>query len=124
MKDTASLATLEILPAARATATANGTGVDISDYIGRITFSLSADAMGGTTPTGNVKLQESDDDSTYSDITGAAFAEVTDAAAVQEDITLDSRALKQYVRAVQTITGTNPTFDRCLLAKAEKQYPV
>ena len=115
-------ATIEVLAPVRATATANGTGIDMRDYIGKMKFILSSSAGGGTTPTLDVKLQECDTSGgTYTDISGATFTQVTDAADSTEDLGLAIDGVKRYVRAVETITGTSPTFDRALLAIGRKQ---
>ncbi len=92
------------------TATANGTGVDVRDYVGKGIAILDAEAGGGTTPTLDVKLQDSADNSTFTDISGAAFAQLTDAADALEGIAIDFDELDRYVRAVVTITGSTPTF--------------
>ena len=72
----------------------------------------SSAATAGVTPTLNVKIQESDSLATgYTDISGAAFSEVTDAADATEMISLNIDETKQYIRVVGTIGGTStPTF--------------
>src|SRR4051812_876213 len=59
-----------------ATASANGTGVDTQGYTDAVVV-LEVGTVSGTTPTLNVKVQESDDNSTFSDVTGATFTQVT-----------------------------------------------
>ena len=54
------------------TATGNETGVDLQDYEGDITLVLDAEA-GGSGVTYAVKIQDSADNSTFADITDAAF---------------------------------------------------
>lgn len=104
-------------PAAR-TATANGTGVDLTGYINSGGRALKAildnGTTSGTTPTLDVKIQDSDDNSVFADITGATFTQLT-AAGNQE---IHFRTNKRYVRAVATIAGTTPsfTFDVVVLA--------
>ena len=109
---------LELLPAKRATTTANGTGVNVAKYNGLANIILSTDAGGGTTPTLDVTIEESADDVTYAAITGAAFAQVTDAAASFQQITVNLDSSTKFIRAVDTITGTSPTFDRAVIAVA------
>ncbi len=92
------------------TSTATGTGVDISTYQGKIKVTLICGTVGGTSPTNACKLQDSEDDSTYADITGATFTTVT-ASNSNESIALDTRGAGKYVRSVQTIGGTTPTYD-------------
>jgi len=74
---------------------------------------LNASAGTGTTPTLDVKLQHSDDNSTFADVTGAAFAQVTSdsgTAGVQV-LKLNVSDLKRYLRVIGTIAGTSPSFD-------------
>ena len=59
-------------PAAR-TATVTGTGFDVSNYIGNITFSQSVGTVTGTTPTLDGKIQDSADNSSFTDVTGATL---------------------------------------------------
>lgn len=88
-------------------------GVDIRQYDGpaHLIFTSSA-ATAGTAPTLNVKLQHSDViNSGFADVTGAVFAEVTDAADSTQMISVQTAELKRYVRCVGTIGGTStPTF--------------
>lgn len=119
----------QLLEAQTATSTATGTGVDVSGYDRELYVSLSADsASAGTTPTLNVKLQESADDSTYTDITSATFTEVTGTAGTaiapsdaDGTITLNVSDKAKYIRAVATIGGTStPTFEFCVIAFGTK----
>lgn len=102
----------EVLPAVRVTATGNGSAVDLNALAGDIAYTLMSSAGGGTSPTLDVKLQDSADGSTgWADISGATFTQVTDAADSHETIVVDSDAHKRHVRAVKTVSGTSPTFD-------------
>lgn len=96
---------LELLPADVA-ATANGTGVDLQPYASsprEMKAVLSAEAM-GSSQTFDVKLQESDSLSTgYTDITGAAFTQVANAASFQ---TIHFQTNKRYVRAAATASAS------------------
>lgn len=98
----------EVIPCAVRTASVNGTGVDIRDFEERIAFTLMSAAM-TTADTLDVKLQDSADNSTFADITGATFTQVTDAADAHETITIAANAVRRYVRAVGTIAGTSPS---------------
>ena len=104
---------LVLAPAAQRTTTLTGTGIDVLDYEGVALAVLNASAGTGTTPTLDAKLQHSDDDSTYADVTGGAFAQVTDVAGTAGVQVLKANVsdLKRYVRVVGTITGTTPSFD-------------
>jgi hypothetical protein len=99
--------------AARRTSTLTGTGIDVLHYEGVALVVLNASAGTGTTPTLDVKLQHSDDNSTFADVTGAAFTQVTDVggtAGVQV-LKVNVSNLKRYLRVVGTIAGTTPSFD-------------
>lgn len=110
-----------VLAPARKTASENGSAIDLQQYFGDYKVVLSTSAGGGTSPTLDVKLQDSDDASTFADISGAAFTQVTSAAASTQSVDLDANAVKRYIRAVTTITGTSPTFDMALVGVGVKQ---
>ncbi len=99
--------------AARRTTTLTGTAIDVLAYEGVALVLLNASAGTGTNPTLDVKLQHSDDNSTFTDVTSGAFAQVTDAAetAGVKVMKLNVSDLKRYVRVVGTIAGTTPSFD-------------
>jgi len=104
---------LVLAAAARRTSTLTGTGIDVLDYEGVALVVLNASAGTGTSPTLDVKLQHSDDDSTYADVTDGAFTQVTDVAgsAGVQVKRINVSDLKRYVRAIGTIAGTTPSFD-------------
>lgn len=95
-----------LAPAAR-TSSGNGTGIDLADTGPELFAFLNNGTTSGTTPTLDVKLQESSDNSTFTDITGATFTQLT--AAGNEVIRVANRT-KRYVRAATTIAGTSPSF--------------
>jgi len=99
--------------AARRTSTLTGTGIDVLDYEGVALVLLNASAGTGTSPTLDVKLQHSDDDSTYEDVTSGTFTQVTDVAetAGVKVMKLNVSDLKRYLRVIGTIAGTTPSFD-------------
>lgn len=101
-------AVLNLFAAAARTASANGTAVNLSGYAAKrqMLAYLDVGEVSGTSPTLDVKIQESADGSTWADIPGAAFARKT--AVAQE--TLYFATTKKYVRAVATIGGTSPSF--------------
>ena len=112
----------ELLAPARKTASENGAAFDLHDYDGRFIVAFSTSAGGGTTPTLDVKIQDSTDGSTgWADVSGAAFTQVTDAADSTQSLTLDTDAVKVYIRVVTTITGTSPTFDMAVVGVGLKQ---
>lgn len=102
-----------LAPAARRTTTLTGTGIDVLEYEGVALVLLNASAGTGTTPTLDVKIQHSDDDSAYTDVYDGAFTQVTSDAGtagvkVMKIVVSD---LKRYLRVVGTIAGTSPSFD-------------
>lgn len=104
---------LVLAAAARRTSTLTGTGIDVLAYEGVALVVLNASAGTGTTPTLDVKLQHSDDNSTYVDVTGGTFTQVTDVAgsAGVQVKKINVSDLKRYVRVIGTIAGTTPSFD-------------
>lgn len=94
-----------------ATSTVNGSSVDTLGY-NSAAFILEVGAVSGTSPTLDVKIQESADGSTgWTDVSGATFTQVTAANNSQilrvEDL---NNTRKRYLRAVATIAGTSPSF--------------
>jgi hypothetical protein len=104
---------LVLAAAARRTTTLTGTGIDVLHYEGVALAVLNTSAGTGTTPTLDVKLQHSDDNSTFADVTGATFTQVTSdsgTAGVQV-MRINVSDLKRYLRVIGTIAGTTPSFD-------------
>jgi len=112
---------IELLPAVRRTASANGGGVDMRDYVGKVKVILASSAGGGVDHTLDVKLQDSPDNSTFTDITGAVFTQITNAADLTEDLGINIDGAARYIRAVVTIAGTSPVFDCVVLGVGRKQ---
>jgi len=92
------------------TTTPTGTGVDCQGHESALIIQ-NAKTMTGTTPTLDGKIQESDDDSTWSDVSGATFTQVTDAADSLQTIEVKCSETKKYLRYVGTMTGTSPVVD-------------
>ena len=109
-----------LFPTAARTTTSNGTGVDLANCRGGASIVLDSAAGTGTTPTLDVKLQSSPDNSTWTDA-GVAFTQVTTVASQQiQAIQVDK--LQRYVRPVATIGGTTPSFTFSLNLLTDKQY--
>lgn len=100
-----------LIPATR-TSSANGTGIDCSEYEGSVLAMVHSAAGTGTTPTLDVKLQDSDAvGGTYADIPGAVFTQIDDTAGGSiQGIQVDASGAKAFIRAVATIAGTTPSF--------------
>lgn len=104
---------IELAANAVRTSTLTATGIDVTALSGCCQVVLqSSAATAGTDPTLDVKLQDcATVGGTYADITGATFAEVTDAADITEMIAIEVDDCNSFIRAVGTIGGTDtPTF--------------
>lgn len=96
------------LVAATRTATANGTGVDALDHEQELFAVLDVGTVSGTSPTLDVSIEESDDNTSF-----AALAVVNNFAQVTAGNNAQTRRVqraKRYVRAVATIAGSSPSF--------------
>lgn len=91
------------------TSTVTATGVDVRGYKGGLLIVQTVGVVSGTTPTLDGKLQQSSDNSTWSDISGATFTQVT-ASDSYTAIGIDVRQTGGYIRYVGTIAGTTPSF--------------
>ena len=99
---------LGLIPANSNTTTVTGASVDCKDYEGIAAVILDAEALAGTTPTLDVKIQDSADDSSFADVAGKTFTQVTDGGALLEKIGVNLSDLRRHVRAVGTIAGGSP----------------
>ena len=97
------------------TASANAQAVDISKFGGLAAITLNSSATGGAGQTYNAKLQHSEDGvSGWTDITGGAFDQVTNAGPSFQRLLLNLDQLKKFVRVVDTLAGTSPTVVRAV----------
>ena len=103
------------------TATGNGTGIDLQGYEGDILFVLDSSAGGGSSPTLYVTIEDSDDNSTFGSLSGAAFTQVTGSASTQK-LSISADECKRYVRVKFTIGGSSPTFDLSVTGLGLKKY--
>jgi hypothetical protein len=108
------------------TATASGSGVDITDYEGALALTQMVGTVSGTTPTLDGKIETSDaSGSGYATAKNVAaadalFAQVT-ASNNTQTVFLDCDAQKKFLRYTATIAGTTPSFAvGCLLSGAKK----
>jgi len=99
------------------TADANGAGADLQGYQGVLKIILDSGAGGGTTPTLD---EDSTDNSSFTDVVGKTFAQVTTIASLQS-LGIDTRAVRRYIRAVLTIAGASPTFGLAVVVIGQKQ---
>jgi hypothetical protein len=94
------------------TGTGNQTGVDLLEYDGDIQVILSGTAAGAGADL-TFRLEESDDNSTYTAVTGGGFTAIGNTAAKQVK-TLNRDELKRYVRLSCTAeTGTASSAVTC-----------
>ncbi|MGZ3743855.1 MAG: hypothetical protein ACXVB1_00255 [Pseudobdellovibrionaceae bacterium] len=115
---------LDLLPVAAVTANGNGNGVDLQQYTGEIALILDCHNVAGVTPTMDVKIQDSADNSSFADISPAvAFTQVTTTDFAQK-IAVNKDEIRRYIRAVKTIGGTSsPQYLVSVKAVALKKYP-
>lgn len=86
------------------TAATNGTSIDTGASLayGAQAY-LQVTGFTGTDAT--VKIQDSADNSTFADVTGLTFTQVTAAPATQRLATANDATIRRYLRAVTTTTG-------------------
>lgn len=100
-----SIATSLTTQAARTTS-ANGTGVDLSGFRAAAVFFMVGAITDGThTP----KLQESDDNSSFSDVAAADQDGTLAALTANTNQKVSYKGRKRYIRAVVTVTGSPST---------------
>lgn len=121
MSTQSNLKLVELVAASRKSASATGSDVDLKGYINpggrQMKAFLSVTGVSGTSPTLDVKIQEADATSSYTDISGATFTQAT--TTTSEEIHF--RTNKRYVRAIATLAGTSPVFDVATLLLVEKR---
>jgi len=94
------------------TATGNQTGVDLQGFEGDVQIILAGTAAGAGADL-TFRIEESDDNSTYTAATGGGFTAIANAASKQV-ITLNSNDLKRYIRLSCTAeTGTATSSVTC-----------
>ena len=102
-------------------ADSNETGVDLQDYEGDITLILDAEA-GGSGITYAVKVQDSSDNSSFADVSGAAFTTTTANTALVETLTVNTDEIKRYARVVITVAGGTGAGAVSVTALGRKKY--
>lgn len=105
-------------PAVRTT-TANGSGIDLLNAGPELCAEVAVGVMGGTTPTLDITLEESADNTTFTAMPGTpAFTQmVTGTQLVQ---LLNITRTKRYVRGVATFGGTSPSWPFSMTIAAKK----
>ena len=107
---------------AAVTSTATSSAIDLLEYDGDVLLILDSAAGGGSSPTLDIKLTESDaTGGTYTDLSGATFTQVVDAASMQT-LAINKDSSKRFIRIVQTIGGSSPTFTFSINLIGLKKY--
>lgn len=99
------------------TAAATSAGVDLAGYEGVIAVVQQTGAITGTL---DGKLQDSADNSSFADITGATTPQVTAANKVQF-IAVDVRSVRRYLKYLGTV-ATGPVLISVVLIGFKKYY--
>ena len=81
------------------TAAATGTGVDLKDYEGPVVIIQN---HGTSTGTLDGKIQDSADNSSFADVSGATFTQSTTTADVKT-LVLQSKQVRRYIKYVGTV---------------------
>ena len=102
------------------TSTLTTSGVDLQTYVGQVVVGQLVGTVSGTTPTLDGKIQSSADNSTWADVTGATFTQVT-ASNSSQFIAVDTRLASRYIRYVGTVAGTTPSFTMGVQLLGQKQ---
>ncbi len=110
-------------PTAARTATGQTSGIDLRAYDGDVLFLLDSAAGGGSSPTLDVTIEESADNSSFAAVASGAvaFTQVTGTASAQK-VALNKDDAKRYVRIKYTIGGSSPTFTFSVNAVGLKKY--
>lgn len=115
--------TVGLLPVtSRSAGTANGTGVDRLGFFEAQIILINGDL--GSSATVDVKIQHSDDDSTYADVTGAVFTQSVDATddGLYKLGRINLEGCGRYIRAVQvTATAASDAGVIAILGEARGQ---
>ena len=107
---------------ASVTATATSGAIDLKEFDGDVLLVLNCAAGTGSSPTLDIKVQDSDETGgTYGDLSGATFTQVTDAASVQT-LEVNKDECKRFIKIVQTVGGSSPVFVYGVSLIAAKKY--
>ena len=107
---------------ASVTATATSSAIDLKEFDGDVLLVLNCAAGTGSSPTLDIKVQDSDETGgTYGDLSGAAFTQVTDSASVQT-LEVNKDECKRFIKIVQTVGGSSPVFVYGISLVGAKKY--
>jgi hypothetical protein len=99
-------------------ASGNGSGADFNATTGTCFALQSVGTITGIGATLDGKLQHSDDNSSWTDVAGAAFPQVTSNNTLE---TVTFTRTKRYLRYSYTIGGPLPTMPTCCIIVAPNQ---
>jgi len=103
-------AVASLVPAVR-TSDANGTGIDTQGYNdGMIVVSAGDIDLANSDETYVIELEESDDNSTFTDVAGHDISITADNQVGVKRVSELNVARKRYLRAVCNVGGTTPSF--------------
>ena len=107
---------------AAVTSTATSSAIDLLEYDGDVMLILDSAAGGGSSPTLDIKVTESEaTGGTYTDLSGASFTQVTGSASMQT-LAINKDECKRFIKIVQTIGGSSPTFTFSINLVGLKKY--
>jgi hypothetical protein len=98
--------------------TNTGSSIDMIDADGSCFAVQVIGTVSGTSPSLAGKIQESSDNSTWTDVTNATFTAVTASNSVQ---TISFERTKRYLRHSRTVSGTSPQFALGVLIGEQKK---
>ena len=107
---------------ASVTATATSSAIDLKEFDGDVLLVLNCAAGTGSSPTLDIKVQDSDETGgTYADLSGATFTQVTDSASLQT-LEVNKDECKRFIKLVQTVGGSSPVFLYGISLVGAKKY--
>ena len=107
---------------ASVTATATSSAIDLKEFDGDVLLVLNCAAGTGSSPTLDIKVQDSDETGgTYGDLSGAAFTQVTTSASLQT-LEVNKDECKRFIKLVQTVGGSSPVFVYGISLVGAKKY--
>ena len=107
---------------ASVTATATSSAIDLKEFDGDVLLVLNCAAGTGSSPTLDIKVQDSDETGgTYGDLSGATFTQVTTSASVQT-LEVNKDECKRFIKIVQTVGGSSPVFVYGISLVGAKKY--
>mgnify|MGYP003133544932 FL=1 len=107
---------------ASVTATATSSAIDLKEFDGDVLLVLNCAAGTGSSPTLDIKVQDSDETGgTYGDLSGATFTQVTTSASLQT-LEVNKDECKRFIKIVQTVGGSSPVFVYGISLVGAKKY--